>query len=155
MALIKCEDCGREVSDKASACIHCGCPIEVSQKNSTADEAIKTKESAHIEKKDIKKETSSVDAFGFILLGSLCVLAGVSYVGRSSYFQDINPFKEKEQRAFRHSTCYSKGYKSDENLRVLMSGGWKVVSQTSAPQRYTGGGGDIHNCVVTNYVLER
>lgn len=28
MALIKCEDCGKEISDKASACIHCGCPIE-------------------------------------------------------------------------------------------------------------------------------
>ena len=27
MALIKCSECGREVSDKAAACIHCGCPI--------------------------------------------------------------------------------------------------------------------------------
>lgn len=25
--LIKCEECGAEVSDKASACVHCGCPI--------------------------------------------------------------------------------------------------------------------------------
>lgn len=28
MALIKCSECGKEFSDKASACIHCGCPIE-------------------------------------------------------------------------------------------------------------------------------
>lgn len=27
MALIKCEECGREISDRASACVHCGCPI--------------------------------------------------------------------------------------------------------------------------------
>lgn len=27
MALIKCEECGREISNKAKACIHCGCPI--------------------------------------------------------------------------------------------------------------------------------
>lgn len=27
MALIKCPECGREISDKASACPHCGCPI--------------------------------------------------------------------------------------------------------------------------------
>lgn len=26
MALIKCPECGKEISDKASACIHCGCP---------------------------------------------------------------------------------------------------------------------------------
>lgn len=30
MALIKCPECGREVSDKAKACIHCGFPLEES-----------------------------------------------------------------------------------------------------------------------------
>lgn len=28
MALIKCNECGHEVSDKASVCPNCGCPIE-------------------------------------------------------------------------------------------------------------------------------
>ena len=28
MALINCPDCGREVSDRAAACIHCGCPLK-------------------------------------------------------------------------------------------------------------------------------
>ena len=32
MALIKCEDCRKEISDKASACIHCGCPIILKRK---------------------------------------------------------------------------------------------------------------------------
>ena len=27
MALIKCPECGKEISDKASACIHCGYPL--------------------------------------------------------------------------------------------------------------------------------
>ena len=27
MALIKCPECGKEVSDKAPACIHCGFPL--------------------------------------------------------------------------------------------------------------------------------
>ena len=27
MALIKCPECGKEISDKASACINCGCPV--------------------------------------------------------------------------------------------------------------------------------
>lgn len=27
MALIKCPDCGAEISDSASACIRCGCPL--------------------------------------------------------------------------------------------------------------------------------
>lgn len=28
MALIKCPECGKEVSDKAKTCINCGCPME-------------------------------------------------------------------------------------------------------------------------------
>lgn len=28
MALIKCEECGQMVSDKATACPHCGCPVK-------------------------------------------------------------------------------------------------------------------------------
>lgn len=28
MALIKCNECGKEISDKATKCIYCGCPIE-------------------------------------------------------------------------------------------------------------------------------
>ena len=27
MALIKCPECGKEISDKASACPNCGCPV--------------------------------------------------------------------------------------------------------------------------------
>lgn len=31
MALIKCPECGKQISDKASACIHCGYPIQAEQ----------------------------------------------------------------------------------------------------------------------------
>ena len=33
MALIKCPECGKEVSDKAKACPNCGCPIEETNPN--------------------------------------------------------------------------------------------------------------------------
>lgn len=32
MALIKCEECGKEISDKATTCPNCGCPIEKKEK---------------------------------------------------------------------------------------------------------------------------
>lgn len=31
MALITCPECSREISDKADACFHCGCPIDKSE----------------------------------------------------------------------------------------------------------------------------
>lgn len=27
MSLTKCIECGKEISDKAKMCVHCGCPI--------------------------------------------------------------------------------------------------------------------------------
>ena len=32
MALIKCNECGNEISDKSITCIHCGCPIQTKEK---------------------------------------------------------------------------------------------------------------------------
>lgn len=34
MALIQCRECGRDVSDKAEKCIHCGCPLDSAVLNS-------------------------------------------------------------------------------------------------------------------------
>jgi predicted permease/ribosomal protein L37E len=42
MALIKCEECGKEVSDKAKQCIHCGNPLLEERKNNI--ETVKKKE---------------------------------------------------------------------------------------------------------------
>lgn len=33
MALVKCKECNKEISDKAKTCIHCGCPINESKEN--------------------------------------------------------------------------------------------------------------------------
>lgn len=35
MALITCPDCGSQISDKADRCIHCGCPLNIPQKDNT------------------------------------------------------------------------------------------------------------------------
>lgn len=33
MAIIKCPECGQDVSDKANVCIHCGAPLNFSAEN--------------------------------------------------------------------------------------------------------------------------
>ena len=37
MSLITCTECGREISDKASHCVHCGCPMEEILRGSISD----------------------------------------------------------------------------------------------------------------------
>lgn len=56
MALIKCEECGKEISNRAKACIHCGCPIEVIEEiKNEKKEKVEKKEK--IENKTTKKTT--------------------------------------------------------------------------------------------------
>lgn len=39
MALIKCSECGKEISDKANACPGCGCPVIVREENYKSENA--------------------------------------------------------------------------------------------------------------------
>lgn len=55
MALIKCKNCGRMMSDRADFCPHCGCPKEFSAKEGTS-----IKEENPIIEEDSVKEESSV-----------------------------------------------------------------------------------------------
>ena len=32
MTMIRCEDCGKEISDKSTECVYCGCPTKYSNK---------------------------------------------------------------------------------------------------------------------------
>ena len=66
MALIKCEECGREISDKAAACIHCGCPISksdsVNSNNTERKEFVKKQSTNEFFDKNTGRLTVEFDA---------------------------------------------------------------------------------------------
>ena len=49
MALIKCPECGKEISDKAKACIHCGYPLD--ELSTTQSATIQATQTASVEAK--------------------------------------------------------------------------------------------------------
>lgn len=50
MALIKCPECGKEISDKAATCLNCGCPIKDSIIINSEIKEILKKERIHMAK---------------------------------------------------------------------------------------------------------
>ena len=52
MALIKCVECGRKISDKAISCPNCGCPVEKKVEEDIGKEAKEVKEKPKKDKKD-------------------------------------------------------------------------------------------------------
>ena len=67
MALIKCTECGRDISDTSDKCIHCGCPIE-------------------------KKKIYNNKKFKVVLISAvilLVLIGGVIFVKQSGIFKSI------------------------------------------------------------------
>lgn len=79
MALIKCVECGSDISDKAEICLHCGCPIEDSIES-------KRKNKKRMVKK-IVIPIISIIVLGCIVLASI---VGIKiYNKKSGYYNDF------------------------------------------------------------------
>lgn len=68
MALIKCPECGKEISDKSSACIHCGYPL------SNAEQSQKHKKVKCVGTKNSKILIAAILIVGAIILFAILIL---------------------------------------------------------------------------------
>lgn len=96
MALIKCPECGKEVSDKASSCPNCGCPLE---KNKTVD-AINDSKGKKSKKKTTKK-----------LLISIGIVIVLIFIGTVIYYiATINERTYKSAKVLFNANQYEEAY---------------------------------------------
>lgn len=58
MALIKCTECGKDISDKAVACPHCGCPIAKDSERNDSETKVGTANNKTAEPKEMPKKKS-------------------------------------------------------------------------------------------------
>lgn len=96
MALIKCSECGKEISDTAKECIHCGCPIEkkqvCSECGNEVDSTVKvcpncgnTLQQAPMKLKIPKKVNPRLIQIGVIVVGIIVVVITIfSFKGSTS-----------------------------------------------------------------------
>ena len=89
MALIKCPECKKEISDKAGSCIHCGCPIEKMEVKKTNREVVS--ESVEVN----NKKNSMI--FG-VVIGCIVAIIAIIMVFNSSYIivPDVYGIKESD-----------------------------------------------------------
>lgn len=85
MALVKCPECGKEVSDKAGKCPNCGFPIESAseketEKNMVADSEVKQPDSGEDEVKAEKKKVSKK------MVAISCIVLAIVIISAIAYF---------------------------------------------------------------------
>lgn len=71
MALIKCAECGKEMSDKAACCPHCGCPITSMETENIEVPAVATQSADKPVKK--RKTWRIIPVVVAILIGAYCL----------------------------------------------------------------------------------
>lgn len=91
MALIKCKECGHEVSDKASTCPNCGCPIEKELKCSECGTALSSADRicpncGNPIREQIGKKSAIAFSKTALVFLIVIVLGGVGY-GVSRFFK--------------------------------------------------------------------
>lgn len=106
MALIKCPECGKEISDKATNCPHCGVPMRATQSVPTAPPADAIRcPSCHSTNVHIANQGFSTGkaVAGFLTIGAIGTLAG--NIGRDNIKvtclncgRTFNPVEEKKKQ---------------------------------------------------------
>lgn len=117
MALIKCKECGKEVSDKATKCVHCGAPIEIEVnktcpdcgKQYTGDKCLNCGYVAN--KANNNDSNKSSNGFGSVILAIFFVLGMAGffyYIYHPTLFEDIK-YTKYVREAISHSKQVSEG----------------------------------------------
>lgn len=72
MALIKCPECGKEISDKATLCPNCGYPI------SQISEDMSGKQEMHLVEENVKSEKKHISVKSIVSIGvGIVALIGI------------------------------------------------------------------------------
>ena len=85
MALIKCSECGKQISDKSDKCVHCGCPIPKTYETNTSNNSqVESKNNFCIAGMIIGIISWFIDLFGLVSgLGLTLSIIGYSNANNS------------------------------------------------------------------------
>ena len=105
MALIKCPECGNEVSDQSEVCIYCGYPIKSNDKQKTLVELVgdETKNISPIDTSEIvTKTTNKVEAYDVMLLE----YSGLKLIAKGKLAEICNISKSEASDILSVLPCY-------------------------------------------------
>lgn len=104
MALIKCPECGREISDKAGKCPYCGYPIEEIEKNNTTNDGNnevgdivveENKKDENLNKPERKKAINKKKIFCIIGAIIIVICTGIFVYSRIQLKEDLENENKK------------------------------------------------------------
>lgn len=149
MALIKCKECGQMISDKASACPHCGCPVSQLKICEECGEPLPEDatecpncgcpiESVETLKEELFEETPKKKNgwIGALIVALLCVIGGGGYYAYTKFYNTTiadNMQQEEVNSDSEEGKAESVNSNTDEGeyvAGVLKKGNWAYSNST-------------------------
>lgn len=132
MSLIKCPECGKDMSDKAPSCPNCGCPAAVAiieYKRRQADLAIKTKREEEEKKIELERK---MPVYALFIILTLAIVIGTGYSIVKSFEDDkpasATPYKYSPSKESLEGDAY---FEASEYVRRFL----KSPSTAKFPRR--------------------
>jgi len=98
MALITCSECGGKMSDRATECPHCGCPIEIAKCDEVKDEAVSSSLTPQVpQKRTMKWKIALIVMSVIVLIGTGAILCFKNDVFASSTLKITPEFTDALQ----------------------------------------------------------
>lgn len=134
MALIKCPECGKEISDKAAACPNCGCPISNEVLSVCADHPGASGNVDNSgERSSVKKKRGTFFVFIIAIVAlATCVLGRLFLLPELKYQKAANLYEEDKYKLAYDAFTSIQNYK---NAQVFM----KYCVYQQAVKQFNGG----------------
>ena len=129
MALIKCPECGKEVSDQSDACIYCGYPIKINNQKTLVElVGNEVEEVCPIDTSEIvTKTTNKVEAYDVMLLE----YSGLKLIAKGNLAEICNISKSEANDILSELPCYIyddiEKKDAEDIARRLMNAGFRVA----------------------------
>lgn len=142
MALVKCPECGKEISDKARKCPHCGYPLNEEKQKSNEGDTVVEIQSDELEEptigvkeieKNYKKEGKIPKKYINVSLVALIIVISsiviLVLIGKRIDITDINISKWRVESTGKYGDTYTGIVTSDEkNMFIAVIGNYEDTS---------------------------
>lgn len=117
MALIKCVECGKEISDRAKVCPHCGCPIEFSTNNFNSVVGVldETNNTKSLTQKKKKLCIGLFVVFGIVVIIALVLLFNNAFTDTPPDKNAVNITTTNTQYYFNEGSNNNKNSANNQN----------------------------------------
>lgn len=139
MALIKCPECGKEISNRSGKCIYCGCPINylegikpvVGKTDTTVENNTNTNAIIEqIERKNKNKKTILIVIISLIILIVILAVSGIFGSSKSSYKSSSSSKSTSSSSYSMSHDTYSLLYLRISNVQVKHSSNYAYITGT-------------------------